>query len=78
LRSSQHASVVNLDLSSEKEGKGKFWSSWFKPCKKWHCFNLWKASFRREILLISFELRNGRIMVPYVQKVVIFSWIIEA
>jgi hypothetical protein len=24
LRSSQHASVVNLDLSSEKEGKGKF------------------------------------------------------
>ena len=22
-----------------KEAKGKFWSSWFKPCGMWHCLN---------------------------------------
>ena len=28
-----------LVVSGEEEAKGKFWSSWFKLCGMWHCFN---------------------------------------
>jgi len=31
-----------LVVGGDKEGKGKFWSSWFKPFRMGHCINWWK------------------------------------
>jgi len=28
-----------IDVSGVKKAQGKFWSSCFKPCGLWHCFN---------------------------------------
>jgi len=28
-----------LVLNGVREGKGKLWSSWYKPCGMWQCFN---------------------------------------
>jgi hypothetical protein len=67
-----------LVLSGQKEEEGKFWICWFKPCGIWHCFNWWKATFNKRILLTTSGFTSGRIMKIYFKKLVNFAWFIKS
>jgi hypothetical protein len=58
-----------LVVSCEKEAKGKFWSSWFKSCGMWQCFNWWKGTFSRGLFVSSSASNSGLITAFYFSKI---------